>query len=205
MKLLVVGKGGREHAFVWKLAQSPKITRLYAAPGNPGMAQHAECVDIADSDLEGLAAFVQKENIDITVIGPEAPLADAASGGETSRAMLALKSALAVAHAPPVLFFDEVDAGVGGRLGEVVGRKLKALSRDHQVIAITHLAQVAARADRHLKVTKTVRGGRTLAGVETLDGAPRVEELAQMIHGKASTATTRKQAREMLRQQPSDS
>ncbi len=136
---------------------------------------------------------------------PEAPLADAASGGETSRAMLALKAALAAAHAPPVLFFDEVDAGVGGRLGEVVGRKLEALSRDHQVIVITHLAQVAARADRHLKVTKTVRGGRTLAGVETLDGAPRVEELAQMIHGKASTATTRKQAREMLRQRPSDS
>lgn len=76
MKLLVVGKGGREHAFVWKLAQSPKITKLYAAPGSPGMAQHAECVDISDSDLTGLADFAQKESIDITVIGPEAPLAD---------------------------------------------------------------------------------------------------------------------------------
>ena len=76
MKLLVVGKGGREHAMIWKLAQSSKVTKLYAAPGNPGMAQHAECVDISDSDLEGLAAYAQKENIDITVIGPEAPLAD---------------------------------------------------------------------------------------------------------------------------------
>ncbi len=76
MKLLVVGRGGREHAFVWKLAQSTKITRLYAAPGNPGMAQHAECVDISDSDLEGLAAFAQREGIDIAVIGPEVPLAD---------------------------------------------------------------------------------------------------------------------------------
>ncbi|MBT4139080.1 MAG: phosphoribosylamine--glycine ligase [Candidatus Latescibacteria bacterium] len=74
MKVLVVGKGGREHAFVWKLAQSNKITKLYAAPGNPGMAQHAECVNIEDSDLEGLADFAKKENIDITIIGPEAPL-----------------------------------------------------------------------------------------------------------------------------------
>jgi phosphoribosylamine--glycine ligase len=74
MKVLVVGKGGREHAFVWKLAQSDKITKLYAAPGNPGMAQYAECVDIADSDLEGLADFAQKENVDITIIGPEGPL-----------------------------------------------------------------------------------------------------------------------------------
>ncbi len=76
MKLLVVGKGGREHAFVWKLAQSNKITRLYAAPGSPGMAQYAECVDISDSDLQGLADFAQREGIDISVIGPEAPLAD---------------------------------------------------------------------------------------------------------------------------------
>ena len=76
MKLLVVGRGGREHAFVWKLAQSSKITRLYAAPGSPGMAQYAECVDISDSDLNGLADFVQREGVDISVIGPEAPLAD---------------------------------------------------------------------------------------------------------------------------------
>ena len=76
MKLLIVGRGGREHAFVWKLAQSNKITRLYAAPGSPGMAQYAECVDISDSDLNGLADFAQREGIDISVIGPEAPLAD---------------------------------------------------------------------------------------------------------------------------------
>ncbi len=76
MKLLVVGRGGREHAFVWKLAQSNKVSRLYAAPGSPGMAQYAECVDISDSDLNGLADFAQREGIDISVIGPEAPLAD---------------------------------------------------------------------------------------------------------------------------------
>jgi phosphoribosylamine--glycine ligase len=76
MKLLVVGRGGREHAFVWKLAQSNKITGLYVAPGSPGMAQYAECVDISDSDLNGLADFAQREGIDISIIGPEAPLAD---------------------------------------------------------------------------------------------------------------------------------
>lgn len=76
MKLLVVGRGGREHAFVWKLAQSNKITGLYAVPGSPGMAQYAECVDISDSDLNGLADFAQREGIDISIIGPEAPLAD---------------------------------------------------------------------------------------------------------------------------------
>ena len=76
MKILVVGRGGREHAFVWKLAQSNKITGLYAAPGSPGMAQYAECVDISDSDLNGLADFAQREGIDISIIGPEAPLAD---------------------------------------------------------------------------------------------------------------------------------
>ena len=76
MKLLVVGRGGREHAFVWKLAQSNKITKLYAAPGSPGMAQYADCVDISDSDLNGLADFAQREGIDISIIGPEAPLAD---------------------------------------------------------------------------------------------------------------------------------
>ena len=76
MKLLVVGRGGREHAFVWKLAQSNKVTRLYAVPGSPGMAQYAECVDISDSDLYGLADFAQREGIDISIIGPEAPLAD---------------------------------------------------------------------------------------------------------------------------------
>lgn len=76
MKFLVVGKGGREHAFVWKLAQSDKITELYAAPGSPGMARYAECVDISDGDLEGLADFARRADIDISVIGPEAPLAD---------------------------------------------------------------------------------------------------------------------------------
>jgi len=73
-KLLVIGSGGREHALVWKLAQSPEVEKIYAAPGNPGMAQLAECIDIAVTDIEGLCKFAGQNNIDLTVVGPEAPL-----------------------------------------------------------------------------------------------------------------------------------
>jgi phosphoribosylamine--glycine ligase len=76
MKVLIVGKGGREHTFAWKIAQSPKVSRLFAAPGNPGMAEQATCVDIGVDDLDGLVAFAQRERIDLTVVGPEDPLAN---------------------------------------------------------------------------------------------------------------------------------
>ena len=76
MKILVVGKGGREHTFVWKIAQSPRVSQVYAAPGNPGMARHARCVDIGVDDIEGLVTFAEKEGIDLTIIGPEDPLAN---------------------------------------------------------------------------------------------------------------------------------
>jgi phosphoribosylamine--glycine ligase len=74
MRILLVGGGGREHALAWKLAKSPKLTKLYAAPGNAGIARHAECVDIAADNLDGLLAFAKKEKIDLTVVGPETPL-----------------------------------------------------------------------------------------------------------------------------------
>ena len=125
-------------------------------------------------------------------------LAETASGGEASRAMLAIKSALAAAHDAQTLFFDEIDSGVGGRLGDVLGRKLRELARDRQVIVITHLPQIAAYADRHLKVAKSAAKGRTTARIEELSGEARVEEIAQMINGSAATAVTRAQAEEML-------
>ena len=130
----------------------------------------------------------------------EAPssIADTASGGESSRAMLAIKSALAAVHAPDTLIFDEIDVGVGGRLGDVLGRKLYELSRGRQVIVITHLPQIAAYADTHLQVFKETRSGRTVAQVRELSAKERVEEIAQMINGKAASAITRKQAEEML-------
>lgn len=131
---------------------------------------------------------------------PASPLSKTASGGEAARALLALKAALADAHRPPLLFLDEVDAGVGGRLGAALGEKLKALSKGRQVVVITHLPQIAAYADRHLRVAKRVVKGRTVAVVEELDRAGRVEEMAQMIHGASAGDITRRQAEEMLEQ-----
>jgi len=74
MKILLIGSGGREHALAWKIAKSPLLTKLYAAPGNAGIAQHAECVDISADNLEGLLEFARKQSIDLTVVGPEGPL-----------------------------------------------------------------------------------------------------------------------------------
>ncbi len=74
MNILVVGGGGREHALVWKIAQSPLVDKIYCAPGNPGIAQLADCVHIAVDDIEGLCEFAQAERIDLTVVGPEVPL-----------------------------------------------------------------------------------------------------------------------------------
>ena len=128
-----------------------------------------------------------------------AALADIASGGEMSRAMLAIKAALAALHEQAVLFFDEIDTSVGSRLGDAIARKLSVLAASRQVIVITHLPQVAAQAQNHLKVSKQVVGGRTIANVETLSGEARIEEIAEMIAGAGRTATTRRQAEEMLR------
>ncbi len=114
---------------------------------------------------------------------PLRPLAKVASGGETARLMLALKTVLGAADAVPTLVFDEVDVGIGGRSGRVVGEKLAALGRHHQVICITHLPQVAARAERHLAVTKRVDGGRTFTEVRELDDEERRRELAAMLGG----------------------
>jgi len=115
------------------------------------------------------------------------PLAKIASGGETSRLMLGLKSVLAQADRRPTLIFDEIDQGIGGRTGGVVGRKLWGLARDHQVLCVTHLPQLAAHGDRHFKVEKSARSGRTLAEVRELQGTERLKELAEML-GDGSAA-----------------
>jgi len=108
-------------------------------------------------------------------------LVKVASGGETSRLMLALKDVLAKADQVPTLIFDEIDQGIGGRVGMMVGEKLWSLSRQHQVMCITHLPQLAAFGGQHLKVTKQTVDGRTISDVVTLSGQPRQEELAQML------------------------
>ena len=109
------------------------------------------------------------------------PLVKVASGGETSRMMLALKNVLARADEVPSLIFDEIDQGIGGRIGMVVGEKLWQLGREHQVFCVTHLPQLAAFGDQHLKVEKTLENGRTLTNVVLLESEARLLELAQML------------------------
>ncbi len=128
------------------------------------------------------------------------PLARIASGGELSRIMLALKSVVHGDSPGVTLVFDEVDAGIGGRVAEVVGRKLKAVSEHQQVLCVTHLPQIAALADAHLAVRKTVEGGRTLTSIEPLEPSARSEEIARMLGGEVVTAAARRHAREMLKQ-----
>jgi DNA repair protein RecN (Recombination protein N) len=111
------------------------------------------------------------------------PLAKIASGGETSRLMLGLKSVLAMADRTPTLIFDEIDQGIGGRVGTIVGQKLWTLSSAHQVLCITHLPQLAAFADQHIKVEKQVHSGRTITATRSLSESERVAELATMIGG----------------------
>lgn len=127
-----------------------------------------------------------------------APLSDIASGGEVARAMLALKSVLAGADRTPVLVFDEIDADIGGRLGEAVGRKLRNLSDAHQVLVVTHLPQIAAFAGKQIQVRKASRSGRTAAELVVLDGEARLRELAEMLRGRESAAEAIDQARKML-------
>ncbi len=124
------------------------------------------------------------------------PLARVASGGELSRIMLALRN-VAGGVTVPTLVFDEVDAGIGGAAAEVVGRRLKLLAQAHQIVSITHLAQIAAFADRHYAVRKRREGERTRTEVVAVDGEERVEELARMLGGRVSDAG-RAHAREML-------
>ena len=126
------------------------------------------------------------------------PLRKIASGGELSRIMLALKGILAQSDRVSVLVFDEIDANVGGRLGSIIGNKLRTLAAHHQVLCITHLPQIASYGDRHLTVRKEVAGDRTETKVRTMDGPERVQELAEMIGGQRITDTTRAQARELL-------
>jgi DNA repair protein RecN (Recombination protein N) len=118
------------------------------------------------------------------------PLVKIASGGETSRLMLALKNILASADQIPTLIFDEIDQGIGGRVGLVVGFKLWHLGRNHQVFCVTHLPQLAVFGDEHYQVQKLIQGNRTLTRVERLQGEPQLLELSQML-GEVGEGTLR--------------
>ena len=129
---------------------------------------------------------------------PPRPLARIASGGEASRLMLAVKSILSTADQIPILVFDEIDAGIGGRIGSVLGQKLWGLSRNHLVLCVTHLPQIACYADNHARVAKLASHDRTVTSVEVLDGEARVIELSQMLGSDSGAARTN--ATEMLRE-----
>jgi len=133
-----------------------------------------------------------------------AALASVASGGELSRISLALRKVTSAVTRVPLLVFDEVDAGIGGGVAEIVGRLLRELGRTHQVMCVTHLAQVAASAAQQYQVVKRVAGGQTVSRVEPLDDAARLEEIARMLGGVRITATTRQHADELLRQARED-
>lgn len=130
---------------------------------------------------------------------PVKPLARIASGGEASRVMLAIKSLVLTKGDIPTLLFDEVDAGIGGRVAEIVGKKLKKVASSHQVICVTHLPQIAALSDSHFVVSKDVMKGRTFTEVRRLNEKERVGELARMLGGVKITEKARKHAEEMLR------
>ncbi|MCD6577555.1 MAG: DNA repair protein RecN, partial [Anaerolineaceae bacterium] len=124
------------------------------------------------------------------------PLVKIASGGETSRLMLALKNVLANADIIPTLIFDEIDQGIGGRVGSIVGQKLWHLGRTHQVLCVTHLPQLAAYGNQHFHVFKKVVNGRTQTIVKALDSTQRQHELAHMFGGDSEA--NRAAAQEVL-------
>ena len=129
---------------------------------------------------------------------PARPLARIASGGELSRVALAVKQVLADVDDTPTLVFDEIDAGIGGRGADPVGRSLWVLARDHQVLCVTHLPQIAAYADVHYRIAKRERDGRTVTEITRLSPAEREAELAQMIGGTGGGEASRLSARELL-------
>jgi DNA repair protein RecN (Recombination protein N) len=160
-----------------------------------------EGLPVGDRTLRWTRAGVDDVEI-LLASGPGNPprtVAKAASGGELSRVMLAIEVVGRTADVPTFVF-DEVDAGVGGRAAVDVGARLAALARDAQVVVVTHLAQVAAFADRHLVVRKSDDGVVTSSNVAVLDDEERLQELSRMMGGDASSAAGLEHARELLDQ-----
>ncbi len=130
---------------------------------------------------------------------PPRPLAKVASGGELSRVSLAIQVSLRQQAGAPTMVFDEIDAGIGGSVAEVVGRQLRALGNGRQVLCVTHLAQVAAQGQRHYAISKSVKSGSTFTRVDALDAKTRVEEIARMVGGEQITAATTALAKDLLK------
>jgi len=165
------------------------------------LAMAGGCFEVALTPLaEGAAYGLEAVEFLVTANAgqPPRPLAKVASGGELSRIGLALQVISSQSHAVGTLIFDEVDVGIGGRVAEIVGQMLKQLGADRQVLCVTHLPQVAARADWQWSISKAMTGESTVSRVAVLDADGRVEEVARMLGGVKITDTTRQHAREML-------
>jgi DNA repair protein RecN (Recombination protein N) len=188
----------RLHAARAKIATSlgGQVTERLVEIGFPAAAF---VVQVEDAPLDATGADTVTFLLAPNPGEPARPLARIASGGEMSRVALALKTVLARADSTPTLIFDEVDAGIGGRSADPVGRLLWALGRDHQVICVTHLPQIAAYADAHLNIAKVERDGRTVTEITPLqEHDARRDELAQMLGGSAGAEATRGAAEELL-------
>jgi DNA repair protein RecN (Recombination protein N) len=179
-----------------KLATS--VTALMRGLGMPGGT-----FEITVQPEDGPADPAGRDRIEFLVSAnpgqPPKPIAKVASGGELSRISLAVQ--VAAAHesgGPSCMIFDEVDAGVGGAVAEMVGRELASLGRRGQALCVTHLPQVASQADHHIRVAKFTDGQTSRTRLAVLDGDERVEELARMLAGVEVTETARSHAREML-------
>ena len=193
------------HALAAKLSKSrTKAAKSLASAVTAAMqdlSMSGGRFDIALHACEAAAHGV--EQIEFLVAGHAGttprPLAKVASGGELARIALAISVIASSSTATPTLIFDEVDSGIGGGVAEVVGRLLKRLGQDRQVLCVTHLPQVASQAAQHFQVSKgTIADGRTVSRIEVLNASERVEEIARMLGGLEITATTRKHARELL-------
>jgi len=175
---------------------SKAVDALLPELGMPGGKFAAALLPKSESDEHGA------EDVEFRIalnVGHDArPLARVASGGELSRVMLALKTILARADDVPTLVFDEVDSGIGGKVGLQVGDTLRRVAEHHQVFAISHLPQIAARAHNHIVVAKAAKGGVTTADIAVLDGSTRVTEIARMLGGDPESKVSRAHAKELL-------
>ena len=199
----------KEHAGRLEKAIISSLVELGIAKGKFVTSIEQQKVDPA---AHRLAVKIGREHFDATPSGVDRvefflstnageevkPLVKVASGGEVSRIMLALKSALAQSDKTPLLIFDEIDTGVSGRIGQAVGLSLKKLSQHHQVIAITHLPQIAGLAETHFAVEKTEANKKTITTLRKLEIDERVNEVAKLLSGEKITESGLKSARELM-------
>ncbi|MDH5254617.1 MAG: DNA repair protein RecN [Gammaproteobacteria bacterium] len=174
------------------------VTRNMATLGMPGGRFEVRLAPLADGSIAAHGADDVEFLVTANAGQPLAPMSRIASGGELSRLNLAIQVVATSSRGAPTLVFDEVDAGVGGAVAEMVGRRLRELSKGRQVLCITHLPQVAALAEHQATVSKTTRAGKTTTAVRLLSPAERVEETARMLGGMKITDQTRAHAEEML-------